>query len=287
MRALKQRELGGLAAILILIWIIIGVPKKVNFNLTAATAGFTTALTTKTYLRNHTKLHINHGNPTTIRTRRRQINVPMEKNVSYYNIPLRETPATMFQSLVAKWSDQREDMHLCVTERPRRLLSRGAMLFQPWDVWLEHGHQNRRGRVYHARKDTSENGMAKHQINDGAPQAKHCYCHCHHVRRRMEILFDQSAAGSHQTLAANQSVTQVMDCARFGEEAHMGNNAVESTRESTKLHLPWDVWLPHTIMKPKREDYHARKENTELAEMEIFAWAKPSSHNGEPSWPHQ
>ena len=136
MRALKQRELGGLAAFLILIWTIIGVPTKVNFNLTAATAGFTTALTTKTYLRNHTKLHINHGNPTTIRTRRRQINVPMEKNVSYYNIPLRETPATMFQSLVAKLSDQREDMHFCVTERPLRVLGRGAMLFQPWDVWL-------------------------------------------------------------------------------------------------------------------------------------------------------
>ena len=143
MRALKQRDLGGLAAFLIVIWTIIGVPKKVNFNLTAATAGFTTALTTKTYLRKCTNLHINHGNRTIIlRKRRRQINVPMEKNVSYLNIPLRETPATMFQSLVAKWSDQREDMHLCVTERPRRLLSRGAMLFQPWDVWIEHERQN-------------------------------------------------------------------------------------------------------------------------------------------------
>ena len=61
MRALKQRELGGLAAFLILIWTIIGVPTKVNFKLTAATAGFTTALTTKTYLRKCTNLHINHG----------------------------------------------------------------------------------------------------------------------------------------------------------------------------------------------------------------------------------
>ena len=125
MRARKQRELGGLAAFLILIWTIIGVPKKVNFNLTAATAGFTTALTTKTYLRNDTKLHINHGNPTTIRTRRRQINVPMEKNVSYYSIPLHETPATMFQTLITKWSAQHEDMHLYITERPRRLLGGG------------------------------------------------------------------------------------------------------------------------------------------------------------------
>ena len=158
--------------------------------MTAATAGFTNALTTKTYLRKHINLHINYGNRTTIlpTRRRQQINIPMEKNVSYYNIPLRETPATELQSLVAKWSDQREDMHLCVTERPRRLLSRGAMLFQPWDVWLHHGHQNRQGRVYYARNNTTENGMAKQQNFDGAPQAKHR--DCHHVKRRMEILFD-------------------------------------------------------------------------------------------------
>ena len=100
----------------------------------------------------------------------------------------------------------------------------------------------------------------------------------------MEILFDQSAAGSHQTLAAAKSVTQVMNCARFGEEAHMGNNADVSTRESTQLHLPWDVWLPHAIMKPKKEDYHARKAKTELAEKKIAAWVKPLPHNREPSW---
>ena len=105
MRALKQRDLGGLAAFLIVIWTIIGVPKNVNFNLMAATAGFTTALTTKTYLRKSTNLHINHGNRTIIlRKRRRQINILMEKNVSYDNNPLRETPATVFQALVAKWS---------------------------------------------------------------------------------------------------------------------------------------------------------------------------------------
>ena len=103
MRALKQRKLGGLAAYLILIWTIIGVPTKVNFNLTAATAGFTTALTTKTYLRECTNLHINHSNRTTILwKRRRQINILMEKNVSYDNNPLRETPATVHQTLVAK-----------------------------------------------------------------------------------------------------------------------------------------------------------------------------------------
>ena len=252
MRALKQRELGGLAAFLILIWTIIGVPTKVNFNLTAATAGFTTALTTKTYLRECTNLHINHSNRTTILwKRRRHINILMEKNVSYDNNPLRETPATVFQTPVAKWSAQREDMHLYAPERPRRLLGSGVMLFQPWDVWIEHVRQNIQGRVYHARKDKTANGTTKFQIIDGAPQASHR--NCHHVETQMEeaILFDQSAAGSHQTLAAEKSVTQAMNCARFGEEAHMGNNADVSTRESTQLHLPWDVWLPHTIMKQK------------------------------------
>ena len=269
MRALKQRKLGGLAAFLILIWTIIGVPTKVNFNLTAATAGFTTALTTKTYLRECTNLHINHSNRTTILwKRRRHINILMEKNVSYDNNPLRETPATVFQTLVAKWSAQREDMHLYAPERPRRLLGSGVMLFQPWDVWIEHVRQNIQGRVYHARKDKSANGTTKFQIIDGAPQASHR--NCHHVETQMEeaILFDQSAAGSHQTLAAGKSVTQAMNCARFGEEAHMGNNADVSTRESTQLHLPWDVWLPHAIMTPKEEDYHAGKGKTELEEKE-------------------
>ena len=53
MRARKQRELGGLAAFLILIWIIIGFPTRVNFKLTAATAGFTITTTTKTYFDKH------------------------------------------------------------------------------------------------------------------------------------------------------------------------------------------------------------------------------------------
>ena len=111
-------------------------------------------------------------------------------------------------------------------------------LHLPWDVWLPHAIMKPKREDHHARKDTTGNGMAKHQNNDGAPQAKHCYCYCHHVRRQMEILFDQSAARLHHTLAAAQPVTQVMDCARFDEEAHMGNNTDELTRESTQLHLP-------------------------------------------------
>ena len=62
-----------------------------------------------------------------------QVNILMERNISDYSIPLRETPATML-TLVAKWSAQREDMNLLVTKRLRRLQSRGTMLFQPWDV---------------------------------------------------------------------------------------------------------------------------------------------------------
>ena len=132
MRALNWRELGGPAAFLTLICIIIGVPKRIKFNLTAASAGSTTAMTAKTHLSKCIKLHINHSNRTTILwKRRRHINILMEKNVSYDNNPLRETPATVFQTPVAKWSAQREDMHLCAPERPRRLLGSGVILFPP------------------------------------------------------------------------------------------------------------------------------------------------------------
>ena len=115
MRALKQRELGGLAAILILIWIIIGVPKKVNFNLTAATAGFTTTTTTKTRLYKP-KIHryMTTTNKTVIQEiESLQVNILMERNISDYSIPLRKTPATML-TLVAKWSAQHVDMNLHV-----------------------------------------------------------------------------------------------------------------------------------------------------------------------------
>ena len=129
--------------------------------------------------------------------------------------------------------------------------------------------------------------MTKFQNIDGAPQANHL--NCHHVETQMEeaILFVQLAAGPHQTLTVAQSVTQVMNCARFGEEAHMENNANESTRESTQLHLPWDVWLPHVTIQQKREVYYVRKENTDQAEKEINVWTKPSSHSRAPSWSHQ
>ena len=130
MRALKQRKLEGLAAFLIVIWTIIGVPKRVCFMATAATAALTTELTTKTHLNKLSILNINHGTCATIpRKRSRQIYIQVEKNVPYPSNPLRETPTMMPPTLVAKWPVQREDMHLCVTERPRRLLSDGPMLF--------------------------------------------------------------------------------------------------------------------------------------------------------------
>ena len=78
-----------------------------------------------------------------------------------------------------------------------------------------------------------------------------------------------------------------MNCARFDEEAHMGNNAGESTQESTQLHLPWDVWLLHAIIQQEREVYYVRKENTEHPGKEINVWAKPLSNNGAPSRSHQ
>ena len=130
MRALKQYELGGLAVPLLMIWTITGVPKRVGFMATEATAALTTRLKTKTHLNKPPIFNINHGICATIpRKRSRQIYIQVEKNVPYPSIPLRETPATKPPTLVAKWSAQREDMHLCATERPRRLLSDGPMLF--------------------------------------------------------------------------------------------------------------------------------------------------------------
>ena len=129
MRARKQRELGGLAAFLILIWIIIGFPTRVNFKLTAATAGFTITTTTKTYFDKHEIYRSNtNNNGTVIQDEEgNQIDILMERNISYYSIPLRETPATVWHTLVAKWSAQRVDMNLHVIEQPLRLLGRGAI----------------------------------------------------------------------------------------------------------------------------------------------------------------
>ena len=36
------------------------------------------------------------------------IDISMERDISYYSTPLRETPATMFHTFVAKWLVRRE-----------------------------------------------------------------------------------------------------------------------------------------------------------------------------------
>ena len=104
MRARKQRELGGLAAFLTMIWIIIGLPTRVNFKLTAATAGFTITLTTKTHFDKYEIYwYTNVTNKMVIQEEEgKQIDILTERNIPYYSIPLRETPATMCQTLVAK-----------------------------------------------------------------------------------------------------------------------------------------------------------------------------------------
>ena len=71
-----------------------------------------------------------------------QIDITMEKNISYHGTPLRDTPAAM-ETCVAKWWIQ----------PPRRLLSRAVMLFQPWDVWIEQVTRHRQSQVYYARKE--------------------------------------------------------------------------------------------------------------------------------------
>ena len=60
----------------------------------------------------------------------------------------------------------------------------------------------------------------------------------------------------------------------------MGNNAGKSTRESTQLHLPWDVWLPHATIKQERKVYYVLKENAGQLGKGIKVRTKPLSHNG-------
>ena len=266
MRARKQRELGGLAVFCLLIWIIIGTPKRVNFNLTAATAGFTTTMTTKTHFCKP-KIHwyMTTTNGTVIQEKEsQQVDILMERNISDYSIPLRETPATMFQTLVAKCSAQREDMKLPVTERPRRLLSRGTMLFQPWDVWIGHTHRDRQDTAYYARKDKENHESAKLEFKDSAPQAYHRiglnHYHQAEQRTKEEILFDSNTAGMRQASAANGTVTQDVDPARLDEKASTDKIAGGSTWECLQLRLPWDVWIGHASNMQKGEVYTAQKD---------------------------
>ena len=56
----------------------------------------------------------------------------------YNSTPPRETPATESLASVAKWMVQRTVSNNQVVEPPRRLQC-GVMLFQPWDIWIQHG----------------------------------------------------------------------------------------------------------------------------------------------------
>ena len=259
MRALKQHELGGLAVPLLMIWTIIGVLKRVCFMATEATAALTTELTTKTHLNKLPIFNINHGTCATIpRKRSRQIYIQVEKNVPYPSIPLRETPATMPPTLVAKWPAQREDMHLCATERPRRLLSDGPMLFQPWDVWLGPNCHNKQGYETEWARNTNQVTVKWH-ARDGAPS-----CQCLPVKiEEKAILFDLTTAELRHAKAVVDSVTQGIDLVYFDGEANKGHIAGGSTWEHLRLLLPWDVWIPHSTTQLNRESYFAQTDGTQ------------------------
>ena len=244
MRALKQRELGGLATFLTLIWITIGLPKRVKFNLTASTASLTTTLTTKTYFQYHEIYrHINHNNVSIIEEEDDDhIDISMERDISYYSTPLRETPATMFHTFVAKWLVRREGMNLFVFERSRRLLSRGSMLFQPWDIWIGHTSRASQGQIYYAREDRirNVNESAKLGTNDSALQPYNRiganYGHQAAARRtKKEILFDSYAADLRRASAANSTVTQDVVQSRLDEKGPSDEIAGESTWEYLQL----------------------------------------------------
>ena len=68
----------------------------------------------------------------------------------------------------------------------------------------------------------------------------------------LEILFDSRAAELRQALAATCTVTQDIVFGRFDEEASTDDTAGESTWESLRLLLPWDVWIAHARRSDKK-----------------------------------
>ena len=209
--------------------------------MTAATAGFTITTTTKTYFDKHEIYRSNtNNNGTVIQDEEgNQIDILMERNISYYSIPLRETPATVWHTLVAKWSAQRVDMNLHVIEQPLRLLGRGAMLFHPWDVWIDHARQNRQGLVYHARTEKIRHESTELETNANARQAYlrigANYRYQAVRRTKKDILFDSNTAVRCQASAGNGTVTQDFDLACLEGKALTDEIAGELTWESLQL----------------------------------------------------
>ena len=121
-----RHRFAGLVVVLISLWALVGLltkvddrgaiqrPENMQAPLEATGYNMTVWRTNRSFI----------GRSITA-TLEQQIDITMERNISYHCIPLRVTPAAM-ETSAAKW----------LAQLPRRLRSR-VMLFQPWDVWIE------------------------------------------------------------------------------------------------------------------------------------------------------
>ena len=132
-------RLGGIVVVLISLWALVGSLTKVGSGCASKRPEIMQAPLEATEF----KMTKFIGRSITA-TFELQIDMTVERNISYCNTPLRDTPAT-YEKCVAKWTAQ----------PPRRLLGRAAMLIQrPWDVWIGRVQQHqRRAQVYYAWKE--------------------------------------------------------------------------------------------------------------------------------------
>ena len=138
-----RHGLAGLVVVLISLWALVGLltkvddrgaiqrPENTQAPLEATGYNMTVWRTNRSFI----------GRSITA-TLEQQIDITMERNISYHCIPLRVTPAAM-ETSAAKW----------LAQPPRRLRSRVVMLFQPWDVWIDNTPRHRQSEVYNARKE--------------------------------------------------------------------------------------------------------------------------------------
>ena len=120
-------------------------------------------------------------------------------------------------------------MHLCASERPRRLLGSGIILFQPWDVWIGHKRGDTKRQAYIARKDKNiDQGATTRQIRDGSPYLSKSP---HLERKKKVILFDLTTAELRQAAAVVDPVTQDTNLGYIDGEVNRGDIAGGSTWE--------------------------------------------------------
>ena len=110
------------------------------------------------------------------------------------------------------------------------------MLFQPWDVWIEHKARSTKGQVYYARQERKlDQVAATRHVRDGSPNPRISPLP---ERKEKVILFDLTIAVRLQATAVVDPVTQDTYLGHFDAEATMGDIAGGSTWECIQLLRP-------------------------------------------------